>query len=269
MYVFNLLAQREGKAHKTTRSGSVDFGSIALATKEAAKEAEREVGAVILTLTGWATPCLTLPLFFDVWWARPRTLCRLAGQKSKITSPAQRATGIKSRSKPYGPGPVCRRTFFLMLLCLILSTTLRVTKAYAAVAFIPSPKEHNYIDIVRVSLENTILHFRKPSQPDFGGGFATGSAATAVADTAGGTATATLNDCRTGAATMVVALAALVVVAIATVLLTISVFAPVGLLSFSAGRVAFFANGPSVGSMGVYFKHNGISQLDTFELVLR
>ena len=52
MYVFNLLAQREGKAHKTTRSGSVDFGSIALATKEAAKEAEREVGAVILTCGG-------------------------------------------------------------------------------------------------------------------------------------------------------------------------------------------------------------------------
>jgi hypothetical protein len=43
MYVFNLLAQREGKAHRTTRTGSVDFGSLAQAAKEAAKEAERTV----------------------------------------------------------------------------------------------------------------------------------------------------------------------------------------------------------------------------------
>ncbi len=29
VYVFNLLAQREGKAHRTTRTSSVDFGSLA------------------------------------------------------------------------------------------------------------------------------------------------------------------------------------------------------------------------------------------------
>ena len=40
MYVFNLLAQREGKAHLNARPGTTDYGSTARAEAEAAAAAE-------------------------------------------------------------------------------------------------------------------------------------------------------------------------------------------------------------------------------------
>ncbi len=43
MYVFNLLAQREGKAHKTARDGGIDYGSHVRAMKDAVAEAKAEV----------------------------------------------------------------------------------------------------------------------------------------------------------------------------------------------------------------------------------
>jgi hypothetical protein len=43
MYVFNLLAQREGKAHKTSRDGGIDYGSKVRAMKDAVAEAKAEV----------------------------------------------------------------------------------------------------------------------------------------------------------------------------------------------------------------------------------
>ena len=45
MYVFNLLAQREGKGHRVARAGNIDHGSDVRAMRTAVREAEATVSA--------------------------------------------------------------------------------------------------------------------------------------------------------------------------------------------------------------------------------